>query len=96
MGSPAFRIGDPTSGHAAFPPRKAIAGSSNVFINGLGAVREGDEFGPHNVGSSVHTLAMDVGSSTVFINGKSASRVGDVAQCGEYALIGSNNVFIGG
>ncbi|MCK5019508.1 MAG: PAAR domain-containing protein [Candidatus Peribacteraceae bacterium] len=96
MGKPAFRVGDATSGHQPFPSRKAIVGSPNVIINGRPAVRAlEDQLEPHCVGFICHTLAVAKGSTTVRINGFDATRIGDIMQCGEYAVIGSENILIG-
>jgi uncharacterized Zn-binding protein involved in type VI secretion len=59
------------------------AGSSNVFINGIGAVRQGDVMKTHPdgvpcVSSPVnHAPALSTFSSNVFVNGKALGRVGD-------------------
>jgi len=59
------------------------AGSANVFINGIGAVREGDIMKTHPdgvpcVGSPVnHAPALSTFSSNVFVNGKALGRLGD-------------------
>ena len=59
------------------------AGSSDVIIEGKGAVREGDVMTSHPdgdpcVGSPVnHAPALSSFSSTVFVNGKGMGRVGD-------------------
>lgn len=75
-----------------------ITGSSNVFINGLGAARTGDiteEFDVCDTGSGT----IGQGSLSVFINGKSASRLGDPINPhnGTASITsGSANVYIGG
>jgi len=59
------------------------AGSSNVFINGVGAVRQGDVMKTHPdgvpcVSSPVnHAPALSTYSPNVFVNGKALGRVGD-------------------
>jgi len=99
MVPPAHRKTDMGSGHAChFPPSPATGGSPNVFINGLPAMRVGDEYEPHGCavcpeGSHARKLAQ--GSRTVFINGIPAGRVGDAIDCGGVAQTGSPNVFIG-
>ncbi len=103
---PASRLGDGTTGHAPFPPRKSNSGSADVFTNNIAAMRLPDTFEKHWVGGSggdvcagepgCHTLAMAEGSSTVFINDQPATRIGDQIQCGEFMAIGSPNVYIGG
>jgi len=59
------------------------AGSGDVFINGKGAVREGDVMKTHPdgvpcVSSPVnHAPALSTYSPNVFVNGKALGRVGD-------------------
>lgn len=44
----ATRLGDIGSGHGChFQPSPATGASSDVFVNGIGAVRQGDAYGPH-------------------------------------------------
>ncbi|MBL8563802.1 MAG: PAAR domain-containing protein [Gemmobacter sp.] len=96
----ATRLGDTGSGHGChFPPTPAIEASGNVFVNGLGAVRQGDHYGAHGCPSCpapAHPRSLSGGSGTVFINGKPAGRVGDAIGCGGAAAAGSGDVFIGG
>jgi uncharacterized Zn-binding protein involved in type VI secretion len=95
MARPAARDGDMDTGHGPFNPRTNIAKSPNVFINGKGAIRKGDAFAIHCVGSSCHGGAAKKGSGTVFINGQDAMRIGDPIDCGSFIAQGSGNVFIG-
>lgn len=37
------RLGDYCSGHDGYPPRPNIEASTNVFVNGLGIHRLGDQ-----------------------------------------------------
>ena len=73
--------------------------SSDVFINGRGAHRQGDTGAtncPH--GGTFQSVGA---SATVFINGRGATRIGDSTVCivcgqsGSHTS-GSGNVFIGG
>lgn len=89
------RIGDECTGHGCFPPRVNDQGSSDVFINGIGAHRQGDHWVTHCCGDSCHDSAAAVGSSTVYINGIPAVRVGDLIGCGSAVAQGSSNVFFG-
>jgi len=91
----ASRLGDICSGHGCFPPRSGATASSNVFINGIAAHRQGDSWLQHCC-DICHTGAVSGGSSTVFINGQAATRIGDAIDCGSVLAQGSNNVFIGG
>ena len=90
------RIGDICTGHGAFPPRVCDSGSSDVFINGIGAHREGDHWVTHcNPVPSCHDSVLAVGSSTVYVNGKALARIGDSVTCGSVCAEGSSNVFAG-
>lgn len=91
----ATRIGDQCSGHGCFPPRVNDQGSSNVFLNGIGAHRVGDHWVTHCCGDSCHDSVAAVGSSTVFINGVAATRIGDLVACGSAIAQGSPSVFFG-
>ncbi len=92
------RLGDMGSGHAChFPPTPSIEASTNVFVNGKGAVRLGDAYGPHACTSCPkpsHSRALSAGSPTVFINGRPAGRIGDAIDCGGAAAAGSGNVYL--
>lgn len=63
--------------------------SSNVSINGNGALRKTDLYGGHGT--------VFGGSTTVFINGQKAARQGDsiIGNCGSVIATGSGNVNIG-
>lgn len=91
---------DPDDGIAcdAAPTTTATDGcSSTVFINGIGAVREGDAVAPHTIPScSSHAPPLTSFSGTVKINGKGAGRQGDTYGCGAQITSGSATVFIGG
>lgn len=90
------RMGDMCTGHACFPPRLNDGGSSNVFINGIGAHRQGDHWLLHKCGKAIHDGTMQGGSGSVYVNGKPLARVGDMVSCGSAAAMGSSNVFCGG
>ena len=90
------RIGDSCTGHGGFPPRVNDFGSSDVFINGIGAHRVGDHWVTHcNPAPSCHDSTLSSGSSTVFVNGQALGRIGDSIGCGSVCADGSNNVFAG-
>lgn len=90
------RLGDKCSGHGCFPPRVNDQASSDVFVNGIGAHRQGDHWVTHCCGNSCHDSSLAKGSSTVFVNGKQLSRIGDPVACGSAVAQGSNNVYAGG
>lgn len=93
---PADAHGCPACPHPCIGP--AIAGSPNVNVNGLPAVREGDK-GIHAACCGPNSWTAAAGSGTVFINSKPAHRMGDaVTHCGGsgHLIEGSNNVMVGG
>ena len=96
------RIGDADVTHCTGMTR--AAGSSNVFVNGIGISRQGDSNTPHLKPPPVgippkcppHSASIAVGSLTVKVNGKGCGRVGDsISGCTSVAA-GSSNVFAGG
>jgi uncharacterized Zn-binding protein involved in type VI secretion len=93
---PADTHGCPGCPHPVFGP--AIAGSPNVNINRLPALRVGD-VGIHAACCGPNQWTAQQGSATVFINGKAAFRSGDPANgCGGQSRLvqGSLDVMIGG
>lgn len=90
------RLGDTCSGHGCFPPRANVAGSPNVYVNGIAVHRQGDGWATHCCGSSCHASALSAGSSTVYSNGLQLARIGDPVACGSAVAEGSGNVFAGG
>lgn len=93
MGQSIIRLGDPSTGHGAWGPNTQVQASSNVFVNGIGAVRDGDSYKPHK-GPSTHPETAKSGA-TVFVNGRAVHRTGDPCSCGDTAGQGSQNVFAG-
>ena len=93
------RIGDADVTHCSGMTR--AQGSSNVFVNGIGVSRQGDNNTTHLLPPNIppcRSLAAGIasGSSTVFVNGKGCGRVGDsISGCTSVAA-GSSNVFAGG
>ena len=93
------RIGDADVTHCSGMTR--AAGSSNVFVNGIGVSRQGDNNTPHLLPPNKppcpgHSAGITSGSSTVFANGKGVGRTGDVLNLGCTACgVGSTNVFAG-
>lgn len=93
----ATRQGDKDTGHDACPPRGLSGHSPDVYINGKGAGRVGDDYPPHSCPAHPpHTGVIAKGSSTVYINGRQAGRIGDPVSCGGSVAEGSPNVIIGG
>ena len=91
------RAGDPCSGHGCWPPRANGGASGNVCVNGRGAHRKGDAWGPHTCPDipETHAGTASSGSASVFINGKAVCRIGDAISCGSTMAAGSGNVLAG-
>ena len=92
------RIGDADVTHCSGMTR--AEGSSDVFVNGIGVSRQGDNNTGHLLPGSPscpsHAAPITTGSTTVFINGKGCGRIGDgITSCTSVAE-GSSNVFAGG
>ena len=93
------RIGDADVAHCSGMTR--AAGSGDVFVNGIGVSRQGDNNTGHLLPPNIppcpsHSAPIASGSSTVFVNGKGCGRVGDgISGCTSVAA-GSSNVFAGG
>lgn len=97
MTRPVARIGDLCTGHENWPPRPAVGGSGDVFVNSIGVHREGDGWAVHcNSKPQCHDSILDEGSSTVFVNNLEVGRIGDPVACGSAVAQGSPNVFFGG
>ena len=91
------RLGDSCTGHGTWPPRPSTGGSGDVFVNGIPAHRQGDDWAVHcNDVPVCHAGSLAAGSGTVFVNGKQLGRVGDSVSCGSAVAAGSGNVFAGG
>ncbi|WP_353619393.1 PAAR domain-containing protein [Ochrobactrum sp. SFR4] len=76
-----------------------MEGSTNVWINGLEALRVDDHFESHGCTSCpklAHARALANGSPNVYINGKRAGRLNDPIDCGGAVVTGSANVYING
>lgn len=72
------------------------AGSSDTFINGIGAVRIGDVVAPHNAaGCGLDSSVVTLASSKVIINNRGAARIGDQYTSDNIIVSGSSNTFFG-
>jgi len=95
------RMGTDTvsTGHLCDTTTHTLVGSSSVFVNGVGACRNGDAITIHTtkVGNSCvsHSANINAGSSTVFVDGFAIARNGDAADSGSISS-GSEDVFAGG
>lgn len=88
--------GCPACPHTCVGP--AIAGSPNVFVNNLPALRLKDP-GVHAACCGPNMWMTNAGSGTVFINGKKAVRKDDATKhCGNSGKMikGSDDVVTGG
>jgi len=73
------RKGDSVNtGHGCTSITKTLECSSDVIVNGKGAVRKGDALEVHTINSGSvcvpHSSKVNEGSSTVFVNGKPLAR----------------------
>lgn len=93
---PSDSHGCPSCPHSVQGP--AVSGSSNVLINNVPALRQGDP-GTHSSCCGANTWIAAGGSATVLINGKMTFRQGDpTAHCGGSGQLmqGSGDVVAGG
>ena len=90
---------DGTGKNCRFPTTQSTSQcSGNVFADGIGVVRQGDDMIPHPEAGDcmLHEPALSSGSGTVFVNGRGIGRKGD-AYGGDHTITsGSSNVFAGG
>jgi uncharacterized Zn-binding protein involved in type VI secretion len=82
---------DFSTGHCFFP-RPCITGSKNVMVNFIGACRVGDYYPYHKCGLSGHD-GFALSKSNVFVNNRPVHRKADPVSCGDFAGLGSPNVF---
>lgn len=88
---------DICTGHDACPPRKAIEGSPDVFLEGHAVVRLGDLWDTHGCPAhSPHKGKVVQASDEVTVNGLPVVRVGDPLDCGSKVKTGSENLYAGG
>ena len=90
---------DASTGHAGYVPRlNTPNGSTDVFVNGQGAVRDTDPWPDHTDPGPPAThsnVKQSSGSTTVFVNGLALARIGDSISCGDAVAAGSPNVISG-
>ena len=92
------RFGDADVTHCTGMTR--LDKSSDVFVNGIGVSRQGDNNTAHLLPPDVppcpgHSAPIASGSSTVKVNGQGCGRIGDgITGCTSVAA-GSSNVFAG-
>jgi len=87
---------DTCSGHDDCPPRKAVEGSPDVFIDGHAVVRVGDLWEEHEgSGHSKHQGRVQQASEDITVNGLPVVRVGDPLDCGGTVQTGSEGLYAG-
>lgn len=71
--------------------------SGDVFVNGIGIVRQGDRVKPHAAlgCTPIDQSPLTTFSPTVFINSKGAGRLGDQYTSDNTITSGSPNTFVG-
>tara|TARA_A200000159_G_scaffold107073_1_gene99841 strand:+ start:576 stop:872 length:297 start_codon:yes stop_codon:yes gene_type:complete len=82
--------------HCSTPFRDQCSG--DVFVNGTGVSRQGDNNTSHDVPPDpcgTHAQPITTGSTEVFINGKGCGRVGDAITSCTSVSTGSETVFAG-
>lgn len=91
-------LGMVSTGHSSFPPTPSTSASSDVFVEGIGAVKVGDSYAPHGSPSPspTHSRTLSGGSSTVYVNGQPVGRIGDDISCGDAVGECNTSVFAGG
>lgn len=85
------------TGHLCDTSTTILAGSPNVFVNGIPVARVGDDLAAHTISSGDKCIPhlgqkVNAGSSRVFANKRGIARVTDSADLGTIA-IGSQDVF---
>ena len=86
------------TGHSCTGTTTTLAGSSTVFVNGVGACRKGDVIMVHTIKVGQycvpHSAKINVGSNSVFVDGIGIARNGDSTDMGSLSS-GSSSVFAG-
>ncbi len=92
------RQGDACSGHGCWPPRAPSSWSGDVFVNGLGVLRNGDSWPAHCCTIDPYPChpGTSVGSGSVYVNGTPVQICGDPISCGSTHANCSSDVFAKG
>jgi uncharacterized Zn-binding protein involved in type VI secretion len=87
---------DGTGYNCASPTIQATDGGSlDVFVNGIGVVRENDPMTPHAApGCSTHAPTLSTFSPTVFVNGLRIGRLGDAYDGDHIITSASTDVIV--
>ena len=88
------------SGHCCASPstQTTAEGSDNVFVEGVGIVREGDAMVTHDYNGpccNPHAPVLDTFSGSVYCNGKRVGRVGDAYGGNHVIISGASSVIVG-
>jgi uncharacterized Zn-binding protein involved in type VI secretion len=87
-----------STGHGCTGTTSTLAGSSTVFVDGIGACRKGDTITVHTVPAGKycipHSAKINIGSNSVFVDGIGIARNGDSTDAGSLSS-GSSSVFAG-
>lgn len=89
------RVGDSITPEPCYGDYTLLTGSSNVFVNGIGACKLNDKSTVHccTPTGDCHDTIVSQGSSNVFANGQPVARVNDMMADGGVISQGSSNVF---
>jgi len=88
---------DSDTPHCSTPKRDQCSG--DVFVDGTGISRQGDNNTSHKLPPAPcpsHAAPITTGSTTVFVNGKGCGRVGDAITGCTSVATGFERVFAGG
>lgn len=89
------RLNDVCTGHECFESRSNLTASFDVFVEGLGIHRQGDQWATHCCNDSCHGGTLSSGSGSVYINGLQCGRIGDPIDCGSLIMTGASTCFSG-
>lgn len=87
------KAGDPTTGHATYPPTTVSGGSGKVSADGVAVLSVANVVHDGHTNTvkpyDFHQGSGAAGSSKVFIEGSPALRIGDTLTCGDTIAGGS-------
>lgn len=90
------REGDPTTGHATYPPTVVVGGSSKVTSSGIGVLSKDNLIHVQHCNTvkpyDCHAGNAATYSDKVFIEGSPAVRIGDMLTCGDTVAGGDGKV----
>lgn len=88
-------IGCFCTGHGCFPPRPAISGSPDTYVNGINVLLAPETwFAVHCCpGNGCHPAPLATGNPTVLVNSLPIGRIGDLVGCGSLIAEGSFDTY---